>query len=251
MDKNRRIGAIIFDLGHTLMDFPGEWGVVENLGRKNLLKLLRENKFPVSEEAVDYFGKRRDEGHHKADVELVEFTAEMAFRDMITKFGLNGMENGVVSLALERYFAPELETWRAFPDSLSTLKALKKHGFLIGLISNATHHPFILNCLDRFGFREYLNPALSSAAFHVRKPHPDIFHHVASQWGISPEQIAVVGDQLYFDIFGAHQAGMKGIWFEQETDKAHTFIPEELRNDDRLAPDHTIHALSELLELLK
>lgn len=248
--KKLNVGGVVFDLGHTLMDFQGEWEEIERLGVESLFEFFAKQGVDVSRDMAKAFSLKRHEGHLQADLTLVEYTAERALKETLEHFSLNGNSKEFVLSALEAYFRPELENWRPNKESVAVLKKLKEKGVQVGLISNATHHPFVLNCLQRFGFHDYLDPALSSAAFPVRKPHPDIFHHIAAQWNMAPERIAVVGDQLYFDIYGAHQAGMKGIWFEQITDKAHTFIPETLKDDPRLTPDLTIHALSEILEAL-
>jgi FMN phosphatase YigB (HAD superfamily) len=60
-----------------------------------------------------------------------------------------------------------------------------------------------------------------------------------------------VGDHVYFDIYGAHQVGMKGVWFKQETQNAHTFVPGKLKKHPHLRPDKTIHGLAELPKWLE
>ncbi len=249
--QSRPIKGVIFDLGHTLMNFHGDWDDVYRQGNEALHDFLTKKGYSVSPEVIQHFFSRRYEGHLEADKTWVEHTAVKALQETFQKFNLNGTKEGLLLDALETYFLPEIENWKPYPDSISTLERLRKEGYRLALISNATHHPFILSCLQRFGFEEYLDPAVSSAAFPVRKPHPDIFLHVKNAWGFDPEEIAYVGDQLFFDVFGAHQVGMKGIWFKQETDKAHTYIPEDLKNDPRLTPDATILQLSDLPKVLQ
>lgn len=249
--KSSKIEGVIFDLGHTLINFQSDWEEIEEKGIQSLLDFLKKEGFPASSALVQAFSLKRYEGHLEADLSLVEYTAEKALQEAFRKFNLNGKSEKLILDALEAYFQPELENWQSRPDSVVVLQTLKKAGYRVGLISNATHHSFVLNCVRRFGFGDYLDPVISSASFHVRKPHPEIFLHVAGIWGMDPGKIAVVGDQLYFDIYGAHQVGMKGILLKELSNKAHTFIPEPLGNDPRLIPDETLNSLSELIKKLQ
>jgi putative hydrolase of the HAD superfamily len=243
--------GIIFDLGHTLMEFQGEWEAVEKAGSQEMLAFLHKHGVSVPHEFAEYFVKKRNEEAKKSDTTAVEYKAEEAFFETAEKFILNGKIKALAPQALEAYFKPEEAHWTPYPDALDLLKTLKKEGFRLGIVSNATDHSFILRCVRKFGFEAYFDPILSSAAFHSRKPHPQIFWSVANRWGMPYSNVVVVGDQLYYDIFGAHQAGMKGIWLDRNSPKAYTFIPEKLKTDPRLVPDAVAHTLSEIPQLLQ
>jgi len=249
--SSKKVQGVIFDLGHTLMEFKNEWEDVYRRGHESLSTFLQKKGYPVDEAVVRDFFKHFFEQHHVSDTTMVEYTATQAIQSTFKKHSLNHADEAFFQEALEAFFLPEVESWHAKEGSLDLLKTLKKEGYRVGLISNASHHPFVMQCVEKMGFSPYLDPIISSAGFPVRKPHPDIFFHVAEMWGMKPEEIAVVGDQLYFDVFGAHQAGMSGIWINLPTDKAHTFIPPDLVNDPLLQPEGTIVHLAELPDLLR
>ena len=73
----------------------------------------------------------------------------------------------------------------------------------------------------------------------VCKPNPRIFMLGVEALGLSPEQVAVVGDSMEKDILPARQAGCRTIWLrgEQWTDAP---VDESL-------PDQIIKDLRELL----
>jgi putative hydrolase of the HAD superfamily len=264
------IKGIIFDLGHTLMEFTGVWEEVEAEGKKRMAAYLKKKKLNPSEEMAQDFWQNRQNGYLEADKNHRELTAEQALVKTLEKFNvkthslsrhwraegskephLNGKMKPLIQGALKAYFSPEEENWRLFHDAYVVLKHLKKEGYLLGLISNVTDVPFFNRCLKKLKLTPYFNPAVPSAGHPVRKPHPEIFLHIARTWGINPSEIAMVGDLLYFDIYGAHQAGMKGVWLSTNHDKAYKFTPEELKDDPRLVPEATIYSLTEILMLVK
>ena len=245
--------GIIFDFGHTLMEFHGEWPPVEEEGAARLTRFLSDKGVTPPAEFASYFVKKRHDEGEKSDVTCVEYTAREALLESLRHFGisLNGNAAGLVENALEVYFSPEEDGWYAYPDAHEALDKLRAAGYRIGMISNATDHPFILRCAEKLGFTPYLDPILSSAAFHSRKPHPQIFWSVANGWKMKYDQVIMVGDQLYYDVFGAHQSGMRAVWIERNAEKAYTYVPEHLKSHPQLVPDRTITALSELPEAVK
>lgn len=48
------------------------------------------------------------------------------------------------------------------------------------------------------------------------KPHPDAFHHACAVLGLKPgPEVVFIGDEPHIDAFGAHQAGLRGIWLDR------------------------------------
>lgn len=45
---------------------------------------------------------------------------------------------------------------------------------------------------------------------HASKPHAKNFHRAMEQCSCTPEQTVMLGDQIFTDIWGAHNAGLRG-----------------------------------------
>jgi HAD superfamily hydrolase (TIGR01549 family) len=118
----------------------------------------------------------------------------------------------LLQAAEETFFEPELEGYRAFPHAIETLQRLRGAGMRVACISNATSHWLIERIVDRFGFRPYLDPVVSSAGFGLPKPARRIFEHVLAQWMLEPAQAAMVGDTLTADIAGARGVGLRTVY---------------------------------------
>jgi putative hydrolase of the HAD superfamily len=62
--------------------------------------------------------------------------------------------------------------------------------------------------------------------------------------GVPPEEAVYVGDRIFEDVHGAHQAGMRVIWIP------HSQIPHEQRVDVDATPDARAHELMDVLEIV-
>lgn len=102
--------------------------------------------------------------------------------------------------------AREQSGWRAFPETLETLKALKEQHYGIGLISNWDLSARTV--LEENGLLPYFDHIVISSEVGVAKPEEAIFRKALQQSGAPGEQCLYVGDNYYDDVLGSRQAGM-------------------------------------------
>ena len=145
--------------------------------------------------------------------------------------------------AMQAMFAVTQENWWPEPDAIATLEAVKRHGFHIGLISNASDDDNTQALIDKGGFRPYLEDIISSAMFGKRKPHPAIFRAALEHFAVRPSEAVMVGDDYQADIMGAKGVGMQSIWI---TRRAHEGLPVERTSD----PSAVVSALADIPALL-
>jgi HAD superfamily hydrolase (TIGR01509 family) len=163
------------------------------------------------------------------------------------RFGLHDPDPVVLRGAIDAFFAYEESCWYADPDALPMLRELSDGGLRSGMFSNATDDLFIQRLVDRFGFRRWLDPALSSAGTDIRKPDPAAFAPILAAWNLPPSSVVVVGDTLDADILGAQRAGMRSVWIrsrqdarQEGKDDGHADHPTDI------VPDVAIRHLGEL-----
>lgn len=53
------------------------------------------------------------------------------------------------------------------------------------------------------------------AGWLVRKPHRAFFDKVVRHFGGKPQEIVMIGDKLFADIWGANRAGMTTVWVQK------------------------------------
>ena len=116
-------------------------------------------------------------------------------------------DSGLAQAVYDEYLKPC--NWSLFPDAPSCLKALKRLGFRLGVISNwdAT----LENLLRDMGYLPYFDEVVSSAAVGYRKPSKEIFDIALERMNMRPEQAIHVGDLPEADGEGAASAGIRPI----------------------------------------
>ena len=246
------VQGIIFDLGHTLMHLAGTWPQVFEQGALDLAAFVDRQRLGLEGEAfARALLERRQEDYHQAQETGREVTAEASMRWTFARFGLPQPDESLLRGSIDAFFAFEETCWQADSQALPVLGELAGRGWRLGLFSNATDDLFIQRLVDRFAFRPWLEPVLSSAGTGMRKPDPVAFAPFLDAWGLEPGSVVVVGDTLEADILGANCAGMHSVWLRSRPDAR----PEGGKDrgagaQERPRPDATIDRLAELLDRL-
>ncbi|CAO3624405.1 unnamed protein product [Cunninghamella echinulata] len=108
------------------------------------------------------------------------------------------------------------EGYCLFPDVLATLKELKQHGFIMGIISNSDER--LINVIESFKLDQYFDFVLPSCRAGYEKPRPEIFRkalQLIDHHKCLPEDCLHVGDDVEKDYFGALNAGWNGVLLER------------------------------------
>jgi len=249
---SRKIAGVIFDLGHTLMHLDSTWPEVFERGAADLALFLDDQQLGLDGRAfAQALLDRRMEGFARADETMRAVTAEETMCWTFAHFGLPNPEPALVRESINAFFAYEERCWRADPEALSVLQALGDRGLRLGMFSNATDDCFIQASVDRFGFRPWLDPVLSSAGTGIRKPDPAAFAPILSAWDLPAEAVAMVGDTPEADVRGARQAGMRSVWIQSRADaRQEGGGSGESNRSEFMMPDATIRWLGELPDCL-
>lgn len=97
--------------------------------------------------------------------------------------------------------------------------------------------------LAQIGLADHFEVSVAAHQLGTTKPDPAIFHAACDALGLSPSQVAYVGDDLRLDVEGAQQAGLAGLWMN----RSGASIPAELAH---IRPDHCLLSLHDLLDWL-
>jgi len=239
------IQGVIFDLGHTLMHLDGAWPEMFERGAADLVRFLKPRAPETDAEALTrtWLDRRRD-GFARAQDTLREVTAEESMRWSLARCGLPDPGLGLLTGAIDAFFAWEEARWYADPEAARVLQALAGRGLRLGMFSNATHDPLIQRLVDRLGFRPWLDPALSSAATGICKPDPAACAPILAAWDLPAASVVMVGDTLEADVLGARRAGMRSVWLRARPDARQEGTAAAAQPPT--TPDATIERLGEL-----
>lgn len=121
------------------------------------------------------------------------------------------------------------------------LNHLQKQQVPIGIVTNGNTHQQKLK-IAKLAIEQFTSCIFISQEFGVAKPDPAIFLAAADCLQTDPKQLLFVGDNPVFDIWGAHQVGMKTVWIQHEARVWPEDVPREVANI-------TVHSFAELLPL--
>jgi HAD superfamily hydrolase (TIGR01549 family) len=204
--SGRPLGGVIFDLGGTLVTPTA----AEEDGIRHLTAWLQAEGWPAA--VADALRDARRWAWEQSAATGRQVTMQDALRRALGRFDRPLPDPAVLERAERRFFEPELAAYRPFPHAVALLRRLREAGLHVGCISNATSHWLIEAIVDRMGFRPYLDPVCSSAAFGRPKPDPGIFQAVLRRWALAPDRAAMVGDTLAADIAGGREVGMRTLY---------------------------------------
>lgn len=198
--------AVLFDVDFTLAKPGPDLGPegYQLLGRRYGLELDPSRYAEARVAAVETLEKHPQLEH---DEEVWVLFTERIIR------GMGGDSDRAYDCAVEMTRGWEhAENFELFGDTLPVLEELRRHGLLIGLVSNTgrdleafvSHHSLVVDV------------ALSSGSFGKVKPDPSIFRAALHRLGLRPRQAAMVGDSPEDDIAGARAIGMHAFLVDRE-----------------------------------
>jgi putative hydrolase of the HAD superfamily len=207
------ISVVLFDLDDTLFAHRRavEDGVVAHLRSSGLLdersdQAAEAARWSALEEQhytrylrgeLDYLGQRRARAS-----------------DFLRPYGITFATDAEAEEWFETYLHEYRAAWKLHEDALPALEALSQ--YRLGIITNGVTH-FQQPKLDALDISRFFDHVITSGDFGEVKPHPSIFLHACSVFGVDPAEAAYVGDRLNTDAIGAADAGLRGVWLNRES----------------------------------
>src|SRR4051794_39373997 len=92
-----------------------------------------------------------------------ELSAEACIATILDELNI-AYRDDEIALGVEALMLPALSSTSPISGAIETVRALKSQGVLLGVVSSAVHHNFLLWTLDRFGIRDEFNVITTSAS---------------------------------------------------------------------------------------
>jgi putative hydrolase of the HAD superfamily len=124
-------------------------------------------------------------------------------------------------------------SWKLYPETLSTLAALRDRGVELGIISNFDSRLF--SVMRGLGIAGLFNTVTISSLAHAAKPAPKIFQLALDKHAIDPEEALHVGDSLRDDVEGATKAGLQALLLNRRGDPSPSGV-RAIRTLDEVLP---------------
>jgi len=106
-------------------------------------------------------------------------------------------------------------SFRPFPGIKKLLSGLKRKGFKLGVISNASNS--LYDILKRTGLSSFFDVIIVSEEVGCEKPDVRIFKKALNFLKIKPYEAVFIGDNFIADIIGAKKAGITPVWLQRKS----------------------------------
>ena len=207
------VEAVLFDWGHTLMDWVWDEELLVAGHAAGLRAIGREDA-----EITKHF-REAYEPLFWVPGTMEELEYPPLVRQLLADHGIE-----VSDEELERFLEAEHAEWkparRMGATTHALLESLRNRGLKLGLVSNAFDPPHLLHRdLADAGVAERIDYAVFSSELGKRKPHPEIFVRALVALDVHPSAAVFVGDRLYEDVGGASALGMRtvqALWFRAD-----------------------------------
>ena len=211
--------ATFFDLAGTLIEVRGGLGV-------QYAAVAREFGVQSDPEAIDAAFPRAFRAAGRMvfphpDAEEVASLEKGFWKDVVRLiFAEIGLPEQFEGALFDRYFERLFDHfataagWSVYPDVVPALDRLRRHGVIVGLITNFDHRVFpLIDALDLTRFVDSITiPALAGAA----KPEAAIFEYALARHGLRASEAVQIGDSIRDDVEGARAAGLRGVLIDRK-----------------------------------
>lgn len=249
------IRAVAFDLWETLItDTPELSRRQERLRLTRMEEILTATGFGAAADRIEHayrtLWRRCHELYWSDDLDVpcrrqIEHFLEELELDPATfdEASLEQLESAYARAALD--VLPAL-----VPNAVETLLTLKARGFRVGLISNTGRTPgYVLReVLHQLNLGRSIDVMVFSNEHGFCKPQASIFEELRHGLGVAYDELLFVGDNLYVDVHGAQQRGMRGVHFVPPV--RGTAVAPPVEHNLTIVPDATITDLRDVLRLV-
>mmetsp|Transcript_1478 Transcript_1478/g.3097 ORF Transcript_1478/g.3097 Transcript_1478/m.3097 type:complete len:275 (-) Transcript_1478:17-841(-) len=247
-----QLQAVLFDIGQTLVDDQDADASPDRFPQAAYAVLCREvvtaTPLLTSEEFVQVW--HETSAMHKKLKRTTGTAPTMDTLVVQVSTRLFGMEAAPAARIAAAKAVADMKVNNKQPmDGAATVLA-KLHavpGLRLGIVSNASDSNKQIAALEATGLVSVFSreAIVISADVGASKPNPAIFEAAIQRLGVeASSKVAMVGDMLFQDVFGARQAGLRSIWLPTKAQK-----PEENKeaaDKPGHQPDATIATLLEL-----
>jgi putative hydrolase of the HAD superfamily len=233
--------AILFDVNGTLIDIETDEGQ-DNLYRV-ISRCLTYQGVQLTPETIRerYFGIMEEQRQSSREP-FPEFDAVGIWKTLLhgqpAAAGLPAETLRQLPLFLaELHRSLAHKRLQLYPDVLEVVRELGRR-YALGIVTDA-QSAYALPELNALGLGGLFACTIVSGDYGYRKPDRRLFEAALKALSVRPEQAVYVGNDMYHDVFGAQQAGMRAVfWPTQYGRKTHADV----------SADYIIYSFAQLRE---
>lgn len=236
--KTRRLRAIGFDLGETLVfhrDTPLNWSSLYSDALQSVADCC---DFSPTSEQLDNAGRILAGFNTRTSPRANEVQAKDVLLPVLSLWAVNNPAD--LERSIDAFFAFFRRRLGVYDETLPALNSLRQRGYPLGILTDVPYgmpRKFVEQDLTEAGLSGLYDVLLTSADVGMRKPQPMGYFNLATQLGVAPQEMIYVGNEPK-DVIGARRAGAVAVFLDRDGTGA------------RHGQDFTISTLSGLNEIL-
>jgi putative hydrolase of the HAD superfamily len=232
--------AILFDVNGTLIDIETDEG--QDTIYRAISRFLTYQGAQFAPEAIrDRYFAIMEEQHKSSRERYPEFDAVAIWKTLLQTASPNTGNLPEEKLRQLPLFLAELhralshKRLKLYPGVREVVVDLGEH-YALGIVSDA-QNAYAVPELRTVGLEGLFACTIVSGDYGYRKPDQRLFATALKALRIRPDQAIYVGNDMYHDIYGAQQAGLRAVfWPTQFGKKAYAEV----------APDYIIYSFAQL-----
>lgn len=238
------IKAIIFDINGTLIDIQTDEGneeVYRGISHFLTYQGIEAHRWEMRDEYYQLMDEQR-----KASLEAFpEFDAVELWREYLRRRPEASKALHPEKLKWMPQFLAEMYRGisryrlQLYPEVKNVLDELSQR-YKLAALSDA-QSAWALPEMRAVGIEGYFQPILVSGNLGYRKPDSRIFQAALDGLDVQAENVLFVGNDMYRDIYGANQAGMKTVFFSSNQGR---------KKASGAEPDYIIYQFAELRQAI-
>lgn len=233
------IQGIIFDVNGTLTDILTDEGYEEiyrAISHFLTYQGVSFHRFEVKDAYYTIMNAQRATSQEKyPEFNVVEVWREFLRQYVVEPEVLTDRLQHMPRFLAEMYRGISLQRLQLYPEVKAVLDELRSR-FKLAVVSDG-QSVWAMPEMRAVGIASYFDPIIISGDFGFRKPDRRIFEAALSGLMLEPKNVLFVGNDMYRDIFGAGQLGMKTVFFS---------LNQGRNKMDGVNPDYIIYQFSEL-----
>ena len=204
------IKGLLFDINGTVIDiYTSESD--EQIYR-TLSNFLDYYRIKVAPETLkeEYFSILRRQKKESSET-FPEFDVVKLFSELIGKYSTADSLPVAPETAAIVFRAAGRYKLEPYCGVVSTLETLSK-SYAMSAVSDG-QSVWALPELHSAGLDRFFTHTIVSSDYGFRKPEPEMYSMALQKMGLSPQEVIFVGNDMYRDVYGAHEMGMKTVFF--------------------------------------
>jgi len=235
------IKGILFDLYGTLIDIETDESL-EEIYRSIAHFLTYHGIYLHRWEVRDRYYEIMKQQKEERGEEYPEIDVEAIWNSFLRQEGIGAplARRQLATILAQIYRGISRKLLQLYPDVKSVLNKLRPT-YRMALVSDA-QPCYALPEMKAVGLEGYFDPIIISADYGFRKPDARLIKKALDTMKLVPAEVICVGNDMYRDIYGGSQLGIKTIFIDSN---------QGAKSHENVTPDYFAHRFEDVLKAVE